>query len=88
MTCEKADRDMPVSYTHLNDVERRLVINRRIKDGMTKRQAKKELEKVEISRMAVSYTHLPNYDPRVGAEGNHTYDSGDGRGVDLSLIHI
>lgn len=27
------------------------------------------------------YLSTPNYDPGVGAAGNHTYDSGDGRGV-------
>ena len=26
------------------------------------------------------YLSTPNYDPNVGAAGNHTYDSGDGRG--------
>ena len=29
------------------------------------------------------YLSTPNYDPRTGAAGNHTYDSGDGRGVDV-----
>jgi len=29
------------------------------------------------------YLSTPNYDPKVGAAGNHTYDSGDGRGVDV-----
>ena len=28
------------------------------------------------------YISTPNFDPSVGAAGNHTYDSGDGRGVD------
>lgn len=32
---------------------------------------------------ATYYLSTPNYDPRVGAAGNHTYDSGDGRGVDV-----
>lgn len=27
------------------------------------------------------YLSTPNYDPQVGAAGNHTYDSGDGQGV-------
>lgn len=27
------------------------------------------------------YLSTPNYDPNVGAAGNHTYDSGDGKGV-------
>lgn len=27
------------------------------------------------------YISTPNHDPHVGAAGNHTYDSGDGRGV-------
>lgn len=27
------------------------------------------------------YLSTPNHDPQVGAAGNHTYDSGDGRGV-------
>lgn len=27
------------------------------------------------------YLSTPNYDPQVGAAGNHTYDSGDGNGV-------
>ena len=43
----------------LNDAERRLVISRRIKDGMAKRQAKKELEKIEINRMAFDQKLLP-----------------------------
>lgn len=30
---------------------------------------------------ATYYLSTPNYDPKVGAAGNHTYDSGDGRGV-------
>lgn len=30
---------------------------------------------------ATYYLSTPNYDPAVGAAGNHTYDSGDGRGV-------
>ena len=29
------------------------------------------------------YLSTPNYDPQVGAAGNHCYDSGDGRGVDV-----
>jgi SAM-dependent methyltransferase len=32
---------------------------------------------------ATYYLSTPNYDPIVGAAGNHTYDSGDGRGVDV-----
>lgn len=32
---------------------------------------------------ATYYLSTPNYDPEVGAAGNHTYDSGDGRGVDV-----
>ena len=27
------------------------------------------------------YLSTPNYDPKVGAAGNHTYDSGDGNGI-------
>jgi cyclopropane fatty-acyl-phospholipid synthase-like methyltransferase len=30
---------------------------------------------------ATYYLSTPNYDEQVGAAGNHTYDSGDGRGV-------
>jgi 2-polyprenyl-3-methyl-5-hydroxy-6-metoxy-1,4-benzoquinol methylase len=30
---------------------------------------------------ATYYLSTPNYDQQVGAAGNHTYDSGDGRGV-------
>lgn len=30
---------------------------------------------------ATYYLSTPNYDPSVGAAGNHTYDSGDGRGI-------
>ena len=30
---------------------------------------------------ATYYLSTPNYDEKVGAAGNHTYDSGDGRGV-------
>jgi SAM-dependent methyltransferase len=30
---------------------------------------------------AIYYLSTPNHDPQVGAAGNHTYDSGDGRGV-------
>lgn len=29
------------------------------------------------------YISTPNYDEQVGAAGNHTYDSGDGRGVSI-----
>ncbi len=32
------------------------------------------------SETARYYLSTPNYDPEVGAAGNHTYDSGDGRG--------
>ena len=32
------------------------------------------------------YLSTPNYDPSVGAAGNHTYDSGDGRGVAVQEI--
>ncbi len=32
---------------------------------------------------ATYYLSTPNFDERVGAAGNHTYDSGDGRGVDV-----
>lgn len=35
---------------------------------------------------ATYYLSTPNYDPSVGAAGNHTYDSGDGRGVDVQEI--
>lgn len=30
---------------------------------------------------ATFYLSTPNYDEKVGAAGNHTYDSGDGRGI-------
>lgn len=30
---------------------------------------------------ATYFLSTPNFDPKVGAAGNHTYDSGDGRGV-------
>lgn len=30
---------------------------------------------------SIYYLSTPNYDPKVGAAGNHTYDSGDGNGV-------
>lgn len=33
------------------------------------------------SENATYYISTPNYDEKVGAAGNHTYDSGDGRGV-------
>lgn len=32
---------------------------------------------------ALYYLSTPNFDEKVGAAGNHTYDSGDGRGVDI-----
>lgn len=32
---------------------------------------------------ATYYISTPNYDEKVGAAGNHTYDSGDGRGIDV-----
>lgn len=32
---------------------------------------------------ATYYLTTPNYDDSVGAAGNHTYDSGDGRGIDI-----
>ena len=32
------------------------------------------------------YLSTPNYDPTVGAAGNHTYDSGDGRGKAVQEI--
>lgn len=32
---------------------------------------------------ATYYLSTPNFDEKVGAAGNHTYDSGDGRGVDV-----
>jgi SAM-dependent methyltransferase len=32
-------------------------------------------------KTAEYYLSTPNFDPGVGAAGNHTYDSGDGRGV-------
>lgn len=33
------------------------------------------------NKNAIYYLSTPNYDEKVGAAGNHTYDSGDGRGV-------
>lgn len=32
---------------------------------------------------ALYYLSTPNFDEKVGAAGNHTYDSGDGRGVNI-----
>lgn len=32
---------------------------------------------------ATYYLSTPNFDENVGAAGNHTYDSGDGRGIDV-----
>lgn len=32
------------------------------------------------NKNATYYLSTPNYDPEVGAAGNHTYDSGDGKG--------
>lgn len=32
---------------------------------------------------ALYYLSTPNFDEKIGAAGNHTYDSGDGRGVDV-----
>ncbi len=36
---------------------------------------------------ATYYLSTPNYDPKVGAAGNHTYDSGDERGVDVQEFY-
>ena len=38
-------------------------------------------EPLDWTTPATYYLSTPNYDPSVGAAGNHTYDSGDGRGV-------
>jgi len=35
------------------------------------------------NKNAKFYLSTPNFDEKVGAAGNHTYDSGDGRGVDI-----
>lgn len=48
-----------------------------------KQNAKKFLKNFKNcgSENAIYYLSTPNYDPNVGAAGNHTYDSGDGNGV-------
>lgn len=43
----------------LSESERQMIVNRRIKDGITKRAKKKELEKIEINRMAFDQNVLP-----------------------------
>lgn len=50
-----------------------------------KQNAHKFLENFKAcgNNNATYYLSTPNYDPSVGAAGNHTYDSGDGRGVDI-----
>lgn len=50
-----------------------------------KQNAHKFLENFKAcgNNNATYYLSTPNYDPSVGAAGNHTYDSGDGRGVDV-----
>ncbi len=35
------------------------------------------------NKNAIYYLSTPNYDEKVGAAGNHTYDSDDGRGIDI-----
>lgn len=35
------------------------------------------------NKNATYYISTPNFDEKVGAAGNHTYDSGDGRGIDV-----
>jgi 2-polyprenyl-3-methyl-5-hydroxy-6-metoxy-1,4-benzoquinol methylase len=37
---------------------------------------------------ATYYLSTPNFNEKVGAAGNHTYDSGDGRGVDVQEFSI
>ena len=48
-----------------------------------KQNARKFLENFKAcgKEEALYYISTPNYDAHVGAAGNHTYDSGDGRGV-------
>lgn len=36
---------------------------------------------------ATYYLSTPNYDPVVGCAGNHTYDAGDGRGIDVQEFY-
>lgn len=60
-----------------------IVVSNEVIEHVGKQNAKKFLTNFKNcgSEDATYYLSTPNYDPNVGAAGNHTYDSGDGNGV-------
>lgn len=59
------------------------VVSFEVMEHVGKQNADKFLQNFKACghEKATYYLSTPNYDAKVGAAGNHTYDSGDGRGV-------
>lgn len=75
----------PQNGTRFDDIKADKVCSFEVIEHIGKQNAIKFLENFKACGRedATYYLSTPNYDERVGAAGNHTFDSGDGRGVDI-----
>jgi cyclopropane fatty-acyl-phospholipid synthase-like methyltransferase len=85
--CEFYQEDLvnPQNETNFKSFNADHVVSFEVMEHVGKQNAKKFLENFKQCghNNATFYLSTPNYDEKVGAAGNHTYDSGDGRGIDV-----
>jgi cyclopropane fatty-acyl-phospholipid synthase-like methyltransferase len=85
--CEFIQDDLinPQSGVDFNTIQADVVASFEVMEHVGKQNAGKFLKNFMAcgKQSAVYYLSTPNYDEKVGAAGNHTYDSGDGRGIDV-----
>jgi cyclopropane fatty-acyl-phospholipid synthase-like methyltransferase len=84
--CEFYQEDLvnPQNGTDFKSFKADHVVSFEVMEHVGKQNAEKFLENFKKCGHdeATFYLSTPNYDANVGAAGNHTYDSGDGRGID------
>lgn len=85
--CEFIQEDLvnPQNNTNFDKIQADVVCSFEVMEHVGKQNAQKFLKNfMDCGKQdAVYYLSTPNYDENVGAAGNHTYDSGDSRGVDI-----
>jgi cyclopropane fatty-acyl-phospholipid synthase-like methyltransferase len=83
--CEFIQEDLviPQNNTDFTSIQADVVVSFEVFEHVGKQNAQKFLKNFMDCgcESAIYYLSTPNYDEKVGAAGNHTYDSGDSRGV-------
>lgn len=76
-------QDLIYPSIDLNQIQADKVVSFEVAEHVGKHNISTFLENFKKcgSENAIYYLSTPNYDPQVGAAGNHTYDAGDGHGV-------